>query len=77
VPVSSIPEILDVISVRGPAASSAPDLLIEIPHGATRTADFQTLANQLRSPLPADLVDFFHVNTDTGAPELAGAGSLS
>jgi len=50
-----------------------PELFIEIPHGATRTADFTGLAAELRSPLPESLVDFFHVNTDAGAPELADA----
>jgi hypothetical protein len=51
-------------------AEAPPDLVIEIPHGATATDDFTTLAAQLTSPLPAGLADFFHVNTDAGAPEL-------
>lgn len=65
--------IADVVINRGSAArADAPlDLVIEIPHGATRTADFERLAAQLTSPLPEALVDFFHVNTDAGAPELA------
>jgi len=50
---------------------AALDLVIEIPHGATTTADFTALAAQLTSPLPDGLIDFFHVNTDAGAPELA------
>lgn len=67
----SIPDVVDVTVVRGAdAATAAPSLLIEIPHGATRTADFTGLAARLTSPLPAGLVDFFHVNTDVGAPEL-------
>ena len=49
------------------------ELVIEIPHGATFTTDYTALAAQLTSPLPADLVDFFHVNTDAGAPELGRA----
>jgi predicted N-formylglutamate amidohydrolase len=71
-PLGSIPGIVDVTVVRGRDASgdARPDLVIEIPHGATRTADYTSLAAQLTSPLPADLVDFFHVNTDAGAPEL-------
>jgi hypothetical protein len=58
---------------RGPDAlpGSAFDLVIEVPHGATATADFEAVAGRLRSPLPDGLVDFFHVNTDAGAPELA------
>ncbi|MEL6178029.1 MAG: hypothetical protein AAFS10_03705 [Myxococcota bacterium] len=69
----SIPNIVDIHTIRSEAASedAAPDLLIEVPHGATATADFEALAAQLVSPLPGDLVDFFHVNTDVGAFELA------
>lgn len=74
-PWSPIPHVLDVHLFHGAAApdtdSPRPDLLIEVPHGATETRDFDALAARLVSPLPKDLVDFFHVNTDTGAPELA------
>jgi hypothetical protein len=68
----SIPQIVDVEVIRGDraGANAALDLVIEIPHGATRTADFTDLAARLTSPLPDALVDFFHVNTDAGAPEL-------
>lgn len=71
----SIPDVLDVHVHAGEraVAGRAPDLLVEVPHGATRTADFERLAARLTSPLPPDLVDFFHVNTDAGAPELAEA----
>ncbi|MEO7735514.1 MAG: N-formylglutamate amidohydrolase, partial [Kofleriaceae bacterium] len=70
---SSISGVLDVTVVRGAQAApdAALDLVIEIPHGATTTADFTALAAQLTSPLPDGLIDFFHVNTDAGAPELA------
>ncbi|CAN5912799.1 hypothetical protein BH11MYX3_BH11MYX3_24620 [soil metagenome] len=69
----SVESIADVTIVRGTSAraDAGLDLLIEIPHGATRTEDFERLAAQLTSPLPDALVDFFHVNTDAGAPELA------
>lgn len=75
----SIPGVVDVLLVRGAAADAGapPDLLIEIPHGATSTVDFTRLAAQLGSPLPPDLVDFFHVNTDAGAPELALAAAAA
>jgi hypothetical protein len=73
-PLESIAGVVDVTVVRGrDASAAAPSLLIEIPHGATRTRDYTDLAARLTSPLPADLVDFFHVNTDVGAPELAVA----
>lgn len=70
---SSIPDVLDVEVVRGAIApaGAAPDLLIEVPHGATCTADFTRVEALLQSPLPHALADFFHVNTDAGAPELA------
>lgn len=68
----SIPDVVDVQVMRGSraAADAPPDLVIEIPHGATATADFTALAARLTSPLPDGLADFFHVNTDAGAPEL-------
>ena len=74
-PLTSISEVLDVTVTRGARVRSdaALDLLIEIPHGATTTSDFTTLAAQLTSSLPDGLADFFHVNTDAGAPELAQA----
>ncbi len=69
-----VPGVVDLHLIRGArAASGLPDLVIEIPHGATETLDFTRLATRLTSPLPANLVDFFHVNTDAGAPELAEA----
>ena len=65
--VASIPGIVDVQRF----GTGSPDLVIEVPHGATQTRDFTSLAERLTSPLPDGLVDFFHVNTDAGAPELA------
>ncbi len=72
---ASIPGVLDVIILRGADAApdAAPDLIVEIPHGATATADYAGVATRLTSPLPDALVDFFHVNTDAGAPELGVA----
>lgn len=71
-PLTSIPDVVDIVVVRGAGApvDAPPDLVVEIPHGATRTEDFSALAARLTSPMPANLVDFFHVNTDAGAPEL-------
>jgi predicted N-formylglutamate amidohydrolase len=68
---ASIPGIVDITVARGASGPADPDLVIEIPHGATRTSDYDAVAAKLTSPLPANLVDFFHVNTDAGAPELA------
>lgn len=65
--VRSIPGVLEVRSFGdGPIR-----LLIEVPHGATERAHYDALAARLESPLPLRLEQFFHVNTDFGAPELA------
>ncbi|MBM4060304.1 MAG: N-formylglutamate amidohydrolase [Planctomycetes bacterium] len=67
--------ICEVEYVRGGAADPAtpPDLLLEVSHGATRERHFAALRAALRGEYPADLRDFFFVNTDVGAPELARA----
>ncbi len=68
----SIPGIVDVLwyPPRGAGeAAPASTLLIEVPHGATRRSDYETLAAQLVSELPPDLIEFFFVNTDIGTPE--------
>lgn len=74
-PISSRPGVCDVEYVRGARADAAapPDLVCEVPHGATRSAHFTALRAQLRGDYAADLHDFFCVNTDVGAPELAHA----
>ncbi len=71
----SAPDILDVAVLCGPAAppSGRPDLVIEVPHGATDTEDYARLAAAMDGPLPRGLERFFFVNTDIGAPELAQA----
>lgn len=72
-PVRSIPGVCDVIRFRGHdcAEGRAPDVVFEVPHGATLAAHFDELAGRMRSRLPESLRDFFFVNTDVGAPELA------
>lgn len=67
----SLPDVCDVHLVRGVHGSGTPDVVLEVPHGATRAADFDRLRGALRGPFPDDLRDFFFVNTDVGAPELA------
>lgn len=68
----SIEGVAEVTRLAGPAApaDAPPDVLIEIPHGATRRADYDAHFAQLAGPFPDDLHEFFHVNTDVGAPEL-------
>ncbi len=52
---------------------AAPDLLIEVPHGATRLLHYESLRGLLKGGYPDDLIKFFYVNTDVGAPETAVA----
>ncbi|MFO1010409.1 MAG: N-formylglutamate amidohydrolase [Planctomycetota bacterium] len=68
---SSVPDVADVEFLCGTRSSGAPDLLLEVPHGATRSDDFSRLASTLVGAYPDDLRDFFFVNTDVGAPEVA------
>ncbi|MEZ6014835.1 MAG: N-formylglutamate amidohydrolase [Planctomycetota bacterium] len=67
----SIPDVCEVELVRGARASDAVDLLLEVPHGATRAQDYDCVLAALRGEFPAELREFFFVNTDVGAPELA------
>jgi hypothetical protein len=67
----SIPDVCEFAELRGAAAQGEPDLLLEVPHGATRAAHYDTLRRALVGHYPDDLRDFFFVNTDVGAPELA------
>lgn len=69
----SIDGVVEVQHLRGAQAKAdAPaDLLLEIPHGATRAHHFASLKAQLKGPFPENLIDFFFVNTDVGAPEAA------
>lgn len=71
---ASLPGVADVEVLRGRAApdAAAPDLLVEVPHGATR-ADYDALRARLVGALPAELHEFFSVNTDVGAWELGRA----
>ncbi len=71
-PLRSIPEVCDVDLVHGAKTSAAaPLLLLEVAHGASRAVHFQALRAALRGAYPDDLIDFFFVNTDVGAPEVA------
>ena len=68
----SIEDVAEVTLVRGAAHDGRrPDLLLEVSHGATRAAHYDALRTALRGSYPADLRDFFFVNTDVGAPEVA------
>ena len=57
------------VRVVPPKRSDAPWLLLEVPHGATTESHYRAVERQLVGPLPKDLIHFFHVNTDIGAPE--------
>jgi predicted N-formylglutamate amidohydrolase len=72
--ICSVAGVCAVEYVRGAAAATAaPELLLEVSHGATQPHHFTDLRARLRGDLPADLLDFYFVNTDVGAPELARA----
>ena len=72
-PIPSLSAVCDVTYVRGAAAApdAPPDLLLEVAHGATRAGDFTAWTDRLRGSYGEELLDFFFVNTDVGAPELA------
>lgn len=73
-PPRSIAEVAEVrrFAARG-GEGDPPDVLIEVPHGATAGAEFEATRRRLRGDYPPELVEFFHVNTDVGAPEVAWA----
>ncbi len=72
--IASVPDVVDVLALHaGSPLPAATDLVIEIPHGAVGDWEYHAVASRLTSPLPADLIEFFHVNTDSGAAELAVA----
>ncbi len=66
---TSIADVVDVELLRGSAADpdSAPDLLVEVPHGADERHHYDALRRRLHGDLPADLHLFFNLNTDVGA----------
>ena len=68
---STLASILGVcdIAVHRPEGAARAWLLVEVPHGATRRADYDAVASAMKSRLPAQLEHFFFVNTDIGAPE--------
>ena len=61
---------IDGLSVTDSKETVA-SVLIEIPHGATRSHHFRQYQQLLQGDFPKDLIDFFHVNTDIAAPECA------
>lgn len=65
--IRTVPDVCEVLHT--PARPGAPTLLVELPHGATRTADYAALRGRLVGALPDNLEAFFYVNTDIGTPE--------
>ncbi len=70
-PPRSVAGVVDVELILGAqaASSTAPTLLVEVPHGACRRAHYDALRARMKGDLPADLHCFFHINTDVGAWE--------
>ena len=73
--IRSIDSVCTVECLHGADAlpGATPDLLLEVPHGATRAQHFLDLRGRLVGSIADDLIEFFFVNTDVGAPELARA----
>ncbi|MCY0993733.1 N-formylglutamate amidohydrolase [Nannocystis sp. ILAH1] len=65
----AVPGVCEVVYT--PPRAGAPTLLVELPHGATRTADYEATRVRLTGTLPDNLEAFFYVNTDIGTPESA------
>ena len=72
---AGIPDVCEreLVRGRGSKPGTPPDLLIEVPHGATGQRHYEALRRRLATPLPESLIDYFFVNTDVGAPECARA----
>lgn len=67
----SIGNVLDVLIISGNEAKDCvPQLVIELPHGATETRHYQNHRKCLQGNLPKDIEHFFYVNTDIGSPEV-------
>lgn len=73
----SMPGVCVVEHLRGDRAvpGAAPAVLFEVAHGATAKLHYDALRAQLLGDYALDLRDFFFVNTDVGAPELAMAAA--
>ena len=71
--IASTENICEVECIAAPGADGAraPDMLFEIPHGATQHRHFAAIRQLMTGDLPRDLADFFFVNTDVGATEIA------
>ena len=69
--IDSVPGVCDVEIVGD--RRRTPELLIEVPHGATLARQFDAVRARLVGPFPEDLAAFFFVNTAVGAPECAVA----
>jgi hypothetical protein len=69
----SVPGVSEVefVSPTGADPGTAPELLFEVPHGATRERHFTAVRRRLIGDLPDDLREFFFVNTDVGSIECA------
>lgn len=68
----SIPVVCNTGVLAGKDASASdapPELLIELPHGATKLLHYESVRGLLCDRYPDELTEFFHVNTDVGTPE--------
>ena len=62
---------VEVVAAAGARHDASADLLIEVPHGATRRRHFVATRRRLVGEFADDLEQFFFVNTDVGSIECA------
>jgi hypothetical protein len=76
---ASVEDVVDVELIRGANADpdAAPELLVEVPHGADERRHYDALRARLVGDLPEDLHLFFHLNTDVGAYAYGRATALA
>jgi hypothetical protein len=76
---ASVEDVVDVELIRGASADpdAAPELLVEVPHGADERRHYDALRSRLVGDLPEDLHVFFHLNTDVAAHAYGRATALA
>jgi hypothetical protein len=76
---ASVEDVVDVELIRGASADpdAAPELLVEVPHGADERHHYDALRSRLVGDLPEDLHLFFHLNTDVAAYAYGRATALA
>jgi hypothetical protein len=61
----------EIVSAEDAETGGLPNMLFEVPHGATRERHYDAVRRRLSGEMPEDLKAFFFVNTDVGSIECA------